>query len=257
MGGAAAWPLAARARQSERVRRVGVLLPAAADDAQFQTWVGAFLQELGQSGWSIGRNLSIETRWATTNAAEIRRHATELLALAPDVVLAHGGSTVMPLVQTTRTVPIVFAIIGDPVGTGAVDSLARPGGNATGFMTTEFSIGGKWLELLKEISPGVTRVGVLRDTIEGVATGQFAAMQTVAPALGTQVSPIDMRDADEVERAVAAFARSPNGGLIANRRGNNATSSRPDHCAGGLAQATRGLLRAFLRRRRRAGLLWS
>ena len=162
-GAAAAWPLAARAQQAERMRRIGVLLPAAADDPEFQARVGAFLQGLALLGWTIGRNVRIDTRWATTNAAEIRRHAAELAALAPDVILAHGASTVGPLLQATRTVPIVFPIVGDPVGAGFVDSLARPGGNATGFMTYEYSIGGKWLELLKQIAPSVTRAAVLRD----------------------------------------------------------------------------------------------
>ena len=196
------------------MRRIGLLLPAAADDAQFQTFVGAFLQALALLGWTIGRNVRIDTRWATANAAEIRRHAAELVALAPDVILAHGGSTVRPLLQATRTVPIVFPIAGDPVGTGLVDSLARPGGNATGFMTNEFSIGGKWLELLKQIAPGVTRAAVLRDPTQGAGTSEFAAIQAVAPSLRVEVSPLNMRDAGEIERAVAAFARSPNGGLI-------------------------------------------
>ena len=148
-GAAAAWPLAARAQQGERMRRIGVLLPAAADDPEFQARVGAFLQGLAQLGWTIGRNVRIDTRWATANAAEIRRHAAELVALAPDVILAHGASTVGPLLQATRTVPIVFPVVVDPVGAGFVDSLARPGGNATGFMTFEYSLSGKWLELLK------------------------------------------------------------------------------------------------------------
>jgi putative tryptophan/tyrosine transport system substrate-binding protein len=164
LGGAAAWPLAARAQQGERMRRVGVLLPATADDAEFQARVGAFLQGLQQSGWSIGRNVRIDTRWATANAADIRRHAAELAALAPDVILAHGTSTVGPLLQATRTVPIVFPVVTDPVGAGYVDSLARPGGNVTGFMNSEYGMSAKWLELLKEIAPGVTRAAVLRDT---------------------------------------------------------------------------------------------
>ena len=211
---AAAWPLAARAQQAERMRRIGVLLPAAADDAEFQARVAAFLQGLALLGWTIGRNVRIDTRWATTNAAEIRRHAAELAALAPDVILAHGASTVGPLLQATRTVPIVFPVVGDPVGAGFVDSLARPGGNATGFMTFEYSISGKWLELLKEIAPGVTRVAVLRDATQGSGTSQFAAIQAVAPSLRVEVNPVNMRDAGEIERAVAAFARSSNGGLI-------------------------------------------
>ena len=206
-GAAAAWPLAARAQQAERMRRIGVLLPAAADDAEFQARVGAFLQGLQQLGWTIGRNVRIDTRWATANAAEIRRHAAELAALAPDVILAHGASTVGPLLQATRTVPIVFPVVGDPVAAGFVDSLARPGGNATGFMTFEYGMGGKWLELLKEIAPSVTRVAVLRDPATPTGPAQFGVIQAVAPSLGVEVSPINVRDAPEIERAVAAFAR--------------------------------------------------
>jgi ABC-type uncharacterized transport system substrate-binding protein len=215
LGGAAAvWPLAAGAQQGERMRRIGVLLPATADDLRFQTLVGAFLQGLALLGWSIGRNVRIDPRWATPNAAEIRRHAAELAALAPDVILAHGSGAVGALLQATRTVPIVFPIAGDPVGAGFVDSLARPGGNATGFMTTEYSVGGKWLELLKEIAPGMTRAAVLRDPTLGSGTSLFAAIQTAAPSHRVEVNPVNMRDAEEIERAVAAFARSPNGGLI-------------------------------------------
>jgi putative ABC transport system substrate-binding protein len=213
-GAAAAWPLAARAQQAERMRRIGILLNAAADDPQFQTWVGAFLQALALLGWTIGRNVRIDTRWAGANAAEVRRHAAELAALAPDVILAHGGSTVGPLLQATRTVPIVFPVAGDPVGAGLVDSLARPGGNATGFMDFEFSLGGKWLELLKQIAPSVTRAAVLRDPSQGSGTSQFAAIQTAAPSLRVEVTPVGLRDTGEIERAVSAFARSPNGGLI-------------------------------------------
>jgi ABC transporter substrate binding protein len=165
-------------------------------------------------GWTIGRNVRIDTRWATANAADIRRHAAELAALAPDVILAHGSSTVGPLLQATRTVPIVFPIVGDPVGAGFVDSLARPGGNATGFMTAEFSMAGKRLELLKQIASSVTRVAVLRDSTQGSGTGEFAAIQAVAPSLRVEVNPVNVRDAGEIERAVAAFARSPNGGVI-------------------------------------------
>jgi ABC-type uncharacterized transport system substrate-binding protein len=211
---AAAWPLAARAQQGERMRRIGIIMPAAADDSTFQAWVGTFLQALAALGWTIGRNVRIDIRWATATAAEIRRHAAELVALAPDVILAAGNATVGPLLQTTRTVPIVFATAGDPVGGGLVTSLARPGGNATGFMSYEYSLSGKWLDLLKEIAPSVTRVAVLRD--EGLSAGpaQFGALQAVAPSLRVEVSPINMRDAGEMERAVAAFAGSPNGGLV-------------------------------------------
>ena len=215
LGGAAAvWPLPARAQQSERMRRVGVLLPTIADDAEFQARVGALLQALALLGWTIGRNVRIDTRWTTTNAAEIRRHAAELAALAPDVILASGDSTVGPLLQATRSVPIVFTVVADPVGAGYVDSLARPGGNVTGFMNFEYSVSGKWLELLKEIAPSVTRVAVLRDAASPSGTGQFAAVQAVAPSLRVEVTPVNMRDAGEIEGAAAAFAGSPNGGLI-------------------------------------------
>jgi putative ABC transport system substrate-binding protein len=215
LGGAAAtWPLAARAQQGERIRRIGVLVPAAADDPVFQARVGAFLQGLAVLGWTIGRNVHIDTRWAGAGAVDNLRHAAELAALAPDVILAGGSSTVGPLLQATRTVPIVFAIVNDPVGAGIVDSLARPGGNATGFMTWEFSIGGKLLELLKEIAPGVTRVAVLRDATQSFAMSLFAAIQAVAPSLRVEVIPVNMRDAGEIEQSVEAFARSPNGGLI-------------------------------------------
>ena len=179
------------------------------------------------------------------NAAEVRRHAAELAALAPDVILAHGGSTVGPLLQATRTVPIVFPVVGDPVGAGFVDSLARPGGNATGFMEFEYSLGGKWLELLKQIAPSVTRAAVLRDPSQGSATGQFAAIQAVAPSLRVEVTPVDVRDAGEIERAVAAFARAPNGGLIVTAGAATVRSSRSDHHAGGPAQAARGLQRTL------------
>jgi ABC-type uncharacterized transport system substrate-binding protein len=219
LGGAAAWPLAARAQQPARMRRIGVLLPAAADDAEWQAWVGAFLQALALMGWTIGRNVRIDTRWATTNAAEIRRHAAELVALAPDVILAHGGATVGPLLQATPTVPIVFPVVGDPVAAGLVDSLARPGGNATGFMTFEYSTAGKWLELLKQIAPGLTRVAVLRDPAIPTGPAQFGVIQGVAPSLRVEVNPVNVRDAGEIERAVAAFARSPNDGLIVTESG--------------------------------------
>ena len=218
LGGAAAWPLAARAQQGERMRRVGVLMPFAADDPEAQARVGALLQGLALLGWTIGHNVRIDTRWATADAAEIRRHAVELAALAPDVILAHGVSTVGPLVQATRTVPIVFPVAGDPVAAGFVDSLARPGGNATGFTLPEYSNSGKWLELLKEIAPSVTRAAVLRDSGKGGA-GQFGAIQSAAPSFQVEVSPVNVRDAGEIERAVTAFAHSSNGGLIVTAGG--------------------------------------
>jgi len=214
VGAAAAWPLAARAQQRERMRRIGVLVPAVADDPVWQARLGAFLQALALLGWTIGRNVHIDTRWGTPNADEIRRQAAEIAALAPDVILAGGSSTVGPLLQATRTVPIVFTLGNDPVGSGFVDSLARPGGNATGFMSYEFSIAGKWLELLKEIAPGVTRVAVLRDSSQAFATSMFATMQAVAPPLGVEVIPVNMRNAAEIEQSVESFARAPNGGLI-------------------------------------------
>ncbi len=215
LGGMAALPLAARGQQGERMRRIGVLLPAAADDPAWQAWVGAFLQALGELGWTIGRNVRIDTRWAGANAVEIRRHAAELAALAPDVILAAGTSAVGPMLQATRTVPVVFPNVGDPVGAGFVESLARPGGNATGFLAFEYSLSGKWLELLKEIAPGVTRVAVLRDPAVASGVGQFSVIQALAPSLRVEVNPINLRrDAGEIERAIAAFAGSPNGGLI-------------------------------------------
>jgi putative tryptophan/tyrosine transport system substrate-binding protein len=213
LGGAAAWPLVARAQQGT-IKRIGVLLPAVADDPVWQARVGAFLQALALFGWTIGRNVSIDTRWATANAAEIRKHAAELAALAPDVILAGGTSGVGPLLEATRTVPIVFTIANDPVGSGLVDSLARPGGNATGFMLFEFSMAAKWLELLKQIAPGVTRVAILRDATQGFATSLFAAIQAVAPSLNVEVTPLNLRDAGEIEQSVGTFARSPNGSLI-------------------------------------------
>ena len=214
LGGAAAWPLAARTQQIG-VRRIGVLMTFPANDTEGQSRVEALLQGLQQLNWTIGHNVQTDVRWAGGNVAGIRRHAAELATLAPDVIVANGSAAVGPLLEVTRTVPIVFAIVPDPVGAGFVDSLARPGGNATGFMLFEYGIGGKWLELLREIAPGLTRVGVLRDPAVTTGIGQFGAIQTAAPSFGIEVSPINLRDAPEIERAVAAFARSSNGGLIA------------------------------------------
>jgi putative tryptophan/tyrosine transport system substrate-binding protein len=213
IGGAAAWPLAARAQQGERMRRIGVLMYWSADDAEGQARHSAFTQALKQLGWSDGRNLRIDSRWAT--AADIRRHATELVALAPDVlVAATGTATTASLLEATRTVPIVFVTVIDPVGAGFVATLARPGGNATGFTNYEYGTSGKWLELLKEIAPRVTRAAVLRDPAIASGIGQFGAIQALAPSLGMELSPVDVRDAGEIERAVTVFARAPNGGLI-------------------------------------------
>ena len=217
LGGAAAtaaWPLAARAQQPDRIRRIGVLMNRAADDPQAQASVAAFVQGLQQLGWTEGRNVHIDTRWTGGNAEDTRKYAAELVALAPDVIQASGASTVGALLKVTRTVPIVFAATADPVGASLVASVARPGGNATGFMAFEDSMSGKWLELLKQIAPGVTRAAVLGDPTLPSGRSQLAAIQTAAPSFGMEVSPVDVRDAGEIERAVTAFAGSPNGGLI-------------------------------------------
>jgi putative ABC transport system substrate-binding protein len=213
LGGAAAWPLATGA-QGERVRRIAVINTLAADDPDVRPRNAAFLQRLQQLGWNDGRNVQIDYRWSAGNADNTRKYATELVALAPDVILATGSSTLGPLLQTSRTVPIVFVIVPDPVGSGFVDSLARPGGNATGFLTFEFGISGKWLELLKEIAPGLTRAAVIRDSAVTAGIGQWGAIQTAAPSFGVEVSPVNLREAPEIERAVATFARISNGGLI-------------------------------------------
>ena len=216
LGGAAgAWPLAAYAQQpAERVRRIGVLTPFAADDPEAKARIEAFVHALRQFGWSEGRNLQIDIRWGTGDAERMRHYAAELVALTPDAILAAGGATVGPLLQATRSVPIVFTLTPDPVGAGFVDSLAGPGRNATGFTNFEYGIGVKWLELLKEIAPRVTRAAVLRDPAIPAGIGEFGAIQAVATSLRIELRPIDMRDADEIERAITAFARSSNGGLI-------------------------------------------
>jgi ABC-type uncharacterized transport system substrate-binding protein len=212
-GAAAAWPLAARA-EGERIRRIGVLMTLAADDPEGQARLTAFVQGLQELGWTDGRNVRIDYRWPAGDAERTRRYATELAALAPDVILAGGGSVVPSLLQATRTVPIVFTQTPDPVGAGLVNSLARPGGNATGFLLYEYGISAKWLELLKEIAPRVTRAAVIRDAAIASGTGQWGAIQTAAPSFGVEVSPLNLRDAGEIERDVAAFARSSNAGLI-------------------------------------------
>ncbi len=214
VGGVAAWPLAARAQQSERKRRVGVLMGLAADDAEAQDRIAAFEQGLQQSGWTNGRNLQIDYRRGAGDTDSTRRYADELVALAPDVILASGGTVMGALLQATRTVPIVFTQTPDPVAAGFVASLARPGGNATGFTTSEYGTSGKWLELLKEVAPQVTRVAVLRDPTIAAGIGQTGAIQSVAPSVGVQVSPVGVRDASEIERAIAAFGHGANGGLI-------------------------------------------
>ena len=214
IGGAASWPLAVRAQPAERMRRIGVLLQATKSDLEFQPRLKAFLDGLAQFGWTEGRNLQLEYRWAGGNSDEIRRHAAELAVLAPDVLVAAGSTAVGALQQATRTIPIVFPTAGDPVGAGFVESLARPGGNITGFAAFEYAIGGKWLALLKDISPRTNRVAVLRDPTVTVGPGQLGAIQTAAPSFGIEVIPINVREPDEIDRAVTAFAKSSNGGLI-------------------------------------------
>jgi putative ABC transport system substrate-binding protein len=213
-GAAAAWPLAARAQQGERMRRIGMLVSLPADDPQTQVRNAALLQRLQELGWTVGRNVRIDFRWGAGNVDRIRRDAAELVALAPDVLLAPGTSTLEPLLQATRAVPIVFVHVADPVGGGFVESLAHPGGNATGFINLEYGISGKWLELLKQLAPRVTRVAVLRDSTLTSGTAQFAAIQAVAPSLGVEVSPVNVRNTSEIERGLAAVARSATGGLI-------------------------------------------
>ncbi len=218
-GAAGAWPLGARAQQPERMRRIGVLMGQTADDPQGKARVAAFLQGLQQLGWTDGRNVRIDIRWTAGNADDLHRNATELVGLAPDVILGSGSPAVGPLLQATHTMPVVFAAVIDPVGAGFVDSLARPGGNVTGFTNFEYSTSGKWLELLKEIAPRVTRAAVIRDPAIAAGSGQLGAIQAVASSLGVEVSPINVRDATEIERAVTAFARFPNGGLIVTGSG--------------------------------------
>ena len=214
LGGAAAWPLAARAQQSEPMRRVGVLMNLTADDDDASPRVTALAQGLQQLGWTAGRNVRIDYRWGAVDADRSRRYATELLALAPDVILASSSPAVAALQQATPTVPIVFVNIIDPVGAGFVDSLAQPGGNATGFISYEYGLSAKLLELLREIAPELKRVAVLRDPAIATGIGQLAVIQAAAPSFGVEVRPVGVRDADEIERAVTAFARSSNGGLI-------------------------------------------
>jgi putative ABC transport system substrate-binding protein len=211
-GAAISWPLAARAQQGERMRRIGVLMNFAADDAEGQVRLAAFLQGLQETGWAVGRNVQIDLRWGAANNELYRKYAAELVALAPDVVLASATPSVQALQHANRTMPIVFAMVGDPVGTGLVASLARPGGSTTGFTPMEFGFGAKWVELLKEIAPRVTRVAVLRDLTIGPA--QLSAIQAVAPSFGVELSAVGVSDVGEIERSVAAFARSSNGGLV-------------------------------------------
>jgi putative ABC transport system substrate-binding protein len=215
LGGAAAWPLAARAQQVDRMHRVGVLMNTGADEPESQARLAAFMQGLQELGWAAGRNLRIDYRWSPGDLARLRKDATELVALRPEVILAGVGPTTFILQQVTRTIPIVMAQGIDPVGNGYVDTLARPGGNTTGFIQFEYSLAGKWMELLKEIAPGTTRVGVLREPgLPSAAIGQWTMIQAVAQSFGAELKPIGLRDANEIEHSVTAFARSPNAGLI-------------------------------------------
>jgi putative tryptophan/tyrosine transport system substrate-binding protein len=246
LGGAViAWPFVARAQQGERMRRIGVLAGGAvATDADTQERNAAFAKSLQELGWVIGRNVQIDFRYGVGNAANVRKYAEELVALDPDVVLVSGASALAPLLQTTRTVPIVFVAVADPVGAGFVESMARPGGNATGFIQFEYSLSGKWLELLKEIAPGVTRAAVLRDPVTTAGVGQFAVIQSVASSIGLDVRPVNVRDAGEIERAVTATAGLPNAGLVVT-----ASASSLVHSALIIALAERHKLPAVYPRR--------
>jgi ABC-type uncharacterized transport system substrate-binding protein len=219
LGGAAVWPLTSHAQQSERVRRIGVLIPLAADDPQSQRRLTAFVQGLQELGWTDGRNIRIETRWTAGDTDRMRRHAAELVSLAPDVILASGGTVVGALLEASRTTPIVFTLTVDPVGAGHVASLARPGGNATGFTGYEYGLAAKWLELLKEIAPRVTRAAVVRDTATPQGVGLFAVIRGASSALSMELRPVDVRNADEIERGITAVAREGNGGLIVTASG--------------------------------------
>jgi len=215
LGGAVAtWPLAARAQQPERVRRIGVLMPGVADDPELKARIAVFQQTLREFGWTDGRNMRFDYRWAAGNPDRIHSYAAELVALAPDVILATASAATAALLQASRAVPIVFATVADPVGAGYVDSLARPGGNVTGFLLFEYGIAGKWLELLKQIAPAVTRAAVIRDPNISSGIGQWAVIQAMAPSMGIELSLINMRDAGAIERDITAVARSSNGGLI-------------------------------------------
>jgi putative ABC transport system substrate-binding protein len=219
LGGAAAWPFAARAQLPERMRRIGVLITLAADDPESQRGMSAFVQGLQELGRTDGRNVRIDYRWSAGDTDRVRRHAAELIALAPDAILAQGSPSVVELQHATRTIPIVFVSVIDPVGAGFIESLPRPGGNVTGFTLFEYGISAKWLELLKEIAPSMTRAAVLRDSAIAAGSGQLGAIQSVAPSFGVELRPIDVRDAGEIERGIAAFAHSSDGGLIVTGSG--------------------------------------
>jgi putative ABC transport system substrate-binding protein len=219
LGASVAWPLAARSQPADRLRRVGILLPANAGDSEYPTLVKAFVEVLQQLGWTDGRNIRIDVRWAGGGADTNRRYAQELVTLAPDVIMAAGNASAAPMLQATRTIPIVFTIVPDPVGAGLVDSLGRPSGNATGFTSFAYDIGGKWLGLLKEVAPLVTRVAVVRDSTISAGVGQWSAIQTAAPSFGIEAIPINLTSASELEHAISEFARAANGGLIVTSSG--------------------------------------
>jgi ABC-type uncharacterized transport system substrate-binding protein len=223
-GAAAAWPFAARAQQREPVRRVAVLEPIAKDTPGAQARYKAFVDALDQSGWTDGRNVQIAARWSGGNNIEMRKHAEDLAALAPDVILTGGGASTEVMLKVTRSIPIVFVVTPDPIGSGLIERLSRPGGNATGFMMFEYNLCGKWLELFKEIAPGVKNVAVLRDPSFAPGIGQFAVIQATAPSVGIEVSPIDLREPNQIEQAIANFAQSPNGGLILTASGIGAAN---------------------------------
>jgi len=259
LGGAAtASPLVARAQQGERMRRVGVLaFGTAAKDPDLQTRMAAFAQGLQQLGWTDGRNVQVEYRWSAGNDADTRKHAAQLVALAPDVILAGGTAAMASLLQATRTVPIVFAAVADPVGAGFVDTLARPGGNTTGFMAFEYGLSGKWVELLKQIAPNVTRAAVLRDPNITAGIGQFAIIQSAAQSVGVEVSSVNLRDAGEIERGVSTLRALLEWRPDRDVERASSGSSRADHRAGSPAQTARGLLPTPVRHRRRLDLLWA
>jgi ABC-type uncharacterized transport system substrate-binding protein len=215
IGSAAAWPHLARAQQPDRMRRIGVLVGSAASDEQGQARNAAFVQSMQQLGWTVGRNMQVEYRWGAGSSSDLHKNATELVAMEPEVIFAGGAASLASLLQVTRTVPIVFAVVPDPVGSGFVSSLARPGGNATGFMQFEYNLSAKWPELLREVAPGVTRAAVLWDPALPPGIGQFAIIQSVAPSLGLELTPVNARNATEIQRSLAEFARLPHGGLIA------------------------------------------
>jgi putative ABC transport system substrate-binding protein len=219
-----AWPLTARAQQGERLRRVAILVPIAADTPGAQAFYAAFLKAFEELGWTDRRNVQITVRWSGGNEAEMRKYADELIALAPDVLVASGGTAGELMLKATRTIPIVFVLVPDPVGSRFVERLSRPGGNATGFMMFEYNLCGKWLELLKEIAPNVTQAAVLRDPTFVSGIGQFVVIQAVAPSVGIEVSPIDLHEPDQIERAIATFAQSPNGGIILTASATGATN---------------------------------